>query len=115
MTAKPASVGEWNAWKMTQYEITCSTLSAIIESSPVVKYARNGPWRIAAKDVPVGAVALVRAMRSGYRNAHGGPGGPPCARVVRTRSLYGNAIFQRPRPCVAAMMYPPFAWPSDRS
>jgi hypothetical protein len=42
MTAKPASVGEWNAWKITQYEITCSTLSAIIESRLVVKYARNG-------------------------------------------------------------------------
>src|SRR5206468_3542495 len=77
-------VGEWNAWKMTQYEITCSTLSPIIESRLVVKYARNGPWRSAAKDVPVGAVALVRAMRSGYRNAHGGPGGPPCARGVRS-------------------------------
>jgi hypothetical protein len=65
MTAKPASVGEWNAWKITQYEITCSTLSAIIESSPVVKYARNGPWRMAAKDVPVGEVVVVRAMDSG--------------------------------------------------
>jgi hypothetical protein len=64
MTAKPARVGEWNAWKMTQYEITCSTLSAIIESRLVVKYARNGPWRSAAKDVPVGEV-VVRAMRTG--------------------------------------------------
>jgi hypothetical protein len=65
MTAKPASVGEWNAWKITQYEITCSTLSAIIDSSPVVKYARNGPWRIAANDVPVGDVEIVRAMCAG--------------------------------------------------
>ena len=65
MTANPASVGEWNAWKMTQYEITCSTLSAIIESSPVAKYARNGPWRIAAKDVPVGEVGVVGVIGSG--------------------------------------------------
>jgi hypothetical protein len=65
MTAKPASVGEWNAWKMTQYEMTCSMLSAICESSPVVKYARNGPCRNAAKDVPVGEVGVVRAMRTG--------------------------------------------------
>lgn len=65
MTAKPASVGEWNACKMTQYEITCSTLSAIIESRPVVKYARNGPCRIAAKDVLVGSLDVVRAMVSG--------------------------------------------------
>jgi len=49
---------------MTQYEITCSTLSAIIESRLVVKYTRKGPCRIAAKDVPVGEV-VVRAMRSG--------------------------------------------------
>jgi hypothetical protein len=67
MTAKPASVGEWKTWKITQYEITCSTLSAIIESKPVMKYARNGPWRIAAKDAPVGEVGVVRAMASGYR------------------------------------------------
>jgi hypothetical protein len=65
MTANPASVGEWNAWKMTQYEITCSMLSAIIENRLVVKYTRNGPWRIAAKDVPVGEVEVVRAMPSG--------------------------------------------------
>jgi hypothetical protein len=50
---------------MTQYEITCSMLSAICESSPVVKYARNGPCRNAAKDVPVGEVGVVRAMRTG--------------------------------------------------
>jgi hypothetical protein len=40
-------------------------LSAIIESRPVAKYARNGPWRIAAKDVPVGEVGVVGAMRTG--------------------------------------------------
>ena len=106
MTAKPASVGEWNAWKITQYEITCSTLSPIIDRRLVVKYARNGPCRIAAKDVPVGAV-VVRAMRSGYRNAARRPVGPPCVRDARKDDSYGNAIFQRPRPCVAAMMYPP--------
>src|SRR6266516_4671490 len=87
MTAKPASVGEWNAWKITQYEITCSTLSPIIERRPVVKYARNGPCRSAAKDVPVGVVVVVRAMRSGYRNATRRPHGPPCARDVRRRLL----------------------------
>jgi hypothetical protein len=40
-------------------------LSAIIESRLVVKYARNGPWRSAAKDVPVGEVDVVRAIRTG--------------------------------------------------
>jgi hypothetical protein len=40
-------------------------LSAIIESRPVVKYARNAPCRSAAKDVPVGAVVVVRVMYQG--------------------------------------------------
>jgi hypothetical protein len=40
-------------------------LSAIIERRLVVKYARNGPWRIAAKDAPVGEVDVVRAIGTG--------------------------------------------------
>jgi hypothetical protein len=31
----------------------------------VVKYARNAPWRSAAKDVPVGEIDVVRAIETG--------------------------------------------------
>jgi hypothetical protein len=40
-------------------------LSAIIERRPVVKYARNGPWRSAAKDVPVGEIDVRTVISAG--------------------------------------------------
>jgi len=40
MTANPPSAAEWNAWNITQYVMTCSMLSAIIDMRLNVKYRR---------------------------------------------------------------------------
>src|SRR5690348_15503021 len=48
ITSKPTSAGAWNFCHNTQYVMTCSTLSAIIDSAAPNRYGRQSRLRNAA-------------------------------------------------------------------